>query len=181
MRTTISIIVVASVLAAGCGGGDQPSPRRDRARVPAPKEYPVAWAVPIRDVDELSRSPTLLYRMPVAARSEWGGYYIAVLLEYLDEKHRIDLLESRFDRVATEAVKGRDAALFFLTAEHRRRYGRKLASLNPSTAELRRYYELFTEETEPSAGRAMRAVLVAVRKGLRAADARTVTVFEAEP
>ena len=182
MRARIaSLAVVAAALAAGCGGGDANDAKRVPGTPRAPSEQAaVVWAMPVDDVERLPASEGLraLDAARVLARSDWDAYYATVLLVYLDEERGIDLFSSRYSRTIERRIREeQEIDVFFFTDEHRRRYGRRLARLRPSRAELARYYEKFTEETDPHAAEAMQSWLDGIRKGVAVADARTVGVM----
>ena len=133
----------------------------------------------MRELERLT-GPTGLTRLmrerPVA-RTEWDDYVTVVLLEYLDEKRGVDLLHSRFDRIAKRIGDEQDATTIVLSYDQRRRYARRLARLHPSGKELRRYYERFTEERAPDIGEGMQRALEVVRAGLRRTTPHEVVVM----
>jgi hypothetical protein len=73
-----------------------------------------------------------------------------------------------------------DAPVFVITAEHARRYGKRLARLHPDEAELREYYEAFNGETVDHAGRIMAEWLDIVRRSIEEARGDRVVLIPVE-
>jgi hypothetical protein len=176
MRWVLAVLVTA---AAGCGGAEESS-RERAAAARAPAEYPVAYAVARDELGALAEQPLpeAVEGADVVGRSSWDGYTLAVLSEWLRE-HGVDLDRPRVPE-AGRITQAWDVPVIVITAQHARRYGRRLERLRPSGAKLRAYYEAFSETSLATAGEGMAEYLEVVRAAMRAATGDRVVVLPME-
>ena len=175
MKRTAGLLV-ALMLLAGCSSEEDPRPATEP---PPPAPVPAAFALSEGALERLPASYDVLERDGrVAASTEWDPYLAIVLTEYLRGRGiRLDDLPSRLEELAVQVSDRQEVAVMLLTDEHRRRYARPLARLRPSADELARFYERFTEESDPDAGRGMLDWLRVLRSALPQAQGETTVVI----
>ena len=176
MKRTAGLLLALALLA-GCSSEDEPT-RRTEPPAPTPAPAPAAFAL---DKNALRRLPAdygVLEREGRAVGStEWDPYLAAVLAEYLGGRGiRLDELPKRLEELAIQVSERQEVAVMLLTDAHRRRYARRLARLRPGEDELARFYERFSEETDPDAGRGMLDWLRVLRVALPEARGETTVV-----
>jgi hypothetical protein len=171
------VLVVLVAALAGCGGDDGASSRERSAPARTPAEYPVAYSVAREELAGLAERPLpeALEGAKVIASSSWDGYTLAVLSEWLYEQG-IDLDRPRVPE-AGRISEAWDVPVIVITADHARRYGRRLERLRPSETKLRAYFEAFSEGSHGTAGEGMEEYLDAVRAAMRAATGDRVVVL----
>jgi hypothetical protein len=106
----------------------------------------------------------------------WSGYVLATMLEWLQEKHGIDLMTSSEDVLANALNTARGATHFVLPVEHRAH----LERLDPSAfsaEEFRSYYNAFHETDEKGLGTSMEDGLDLLRRLLTAVDESSVALL----
>jgi hypothetical protein len=154
-------------------------PPRPPSATPGSSEYAVAYAVARDDVPKLARKalPEALDDKKVVASSQWKPYTLLVLLEWLHERG-IDLEPPpAFDAAVTKIGDRWDVPLLLVTAEHKRRYQRRLQRVTADRDELRDFYNEFNADSWPEAGIAMADWLRIVKASTVAATPRRTVVI----
>jgi hypothetical protein len=110
------------------------------------------------------------------AQYEWSGYVFTTLLPYL-EGRKIDLMHSEYDELSKYLSQTRGATTFILTEAHKQAYLSQLAPDSYSEAELRDYFNEFTESSDLEGGKPMLDGIRAIHRSLQALNANSVIVF----
>ena len=174
------VVALAGIALAGCGSPGAPSAERSPApAATAPPTYPVAYRMPRDEISRLAASGdalAALEREQVFGVSAYEAYPVVVVMEWLRERG-IDLRLPRPLRPALQRVFDEQALTVIVVGREHRRHRERLASLEPSERELRRYYEVFNEHDWPESGKAMLEWLGIVKRAVAAVDARTLIVI----
>jgi hypothetical protein len=160
------LVVPALLCAALAACGSDPLHQNDPA-------YPVAYAVPRGDLARLDGDQ--LEASDVVATSKWAPYSLLVLTEWLRDNGIALDPPAGLDLSVVEG--DMDALVLVLTPELARRYGPRLSRLHPREAELRDFYNDFSDESWSGAGVAMSYWLRTLRRMLAVADERSVVVM----
>ena len=94
------------------------------------------------------------------------GVYLNVL-DFLSEKHNIDLTQSKFQNEAKELETKRGVSIFFLTNEHKQKY---LTSLNPENfdvTEIHKFNTEFDDDDDPETAIACKEAISSIHKNLK--------------
>ena len=135
----------------------------------APRKRPLrSTADEFWDVLERESSSQLSY--------QWSGLVLATLLAYLDEQG-IRLMNSEYDETSTYLSQIRSGSIFVLTPEQRDHYFERLDPDRFDGADLRRYYEEFTETDADGVEEPMLGGVRFLRDTLAALDDSTVAVL----
>jgi hypothetical protein len=173
------LALLACTCAGGCGdGADVRRPSRPSA-TPESSKYAVAYAVARDDVPKLARKalPDALDHKAVVASSQWKPYTLVALLEWLHERG-IDLDPPPALDAAVAKIGDRwDVSVLLLTAEHKRKYQRRLQRLRAGRDELGDFYNEFNADTWPEAGIAMADWLRIVKASTKAVTPRRTVVI----
>jgi hypothetical protein len=176
VRVSACLVIVALGVA-GCSSKD--APERPRT-APEPEPAGVAYALDRSRLRELKYDYGLIVTDGrEVASGPWDPYMGVVLAEYLEEKHRIKLLDgpADLDREVERIARAQEASLMLLSDWHRRRYAQRLADVNPPEDELEDFYVEFSEEQEPEIGRGMVDWLRIFRASLAHARGKTVVAI----
>ncbi len=107
----------------------------------------------------------------------WSGYVLATVLEWLQEKHGIDLMTSSEDELANALNTARGATHFVLPVEHRVAYLDRLDAAAFSAEEFRSYYNAFHETDEEDLGTSMEDGIGLLKRLLTAVDEDTLALL----
>jgi hypothetical protein len=107
----------------------------------------------------------------------WSGYVLATVLEWLQEKHGIDLMTSSEDDLANLLNKARGATHFVLPVEHRMTYLERLDPAAFSADEFRGYYNAFHETDEKDLGTSMQDGIAMLKQLLSAVDENSLALL----
>jgi len=107
----------------------------------------------------------------------WSGYLLATVLEWLQEKHGIDLMTSSEDELANLLNTARGATHFVLPVEHRIAYLERLDPSAFSAEAFRGYYNAFHETDETDLGTSMEDGIGLLRRLLTAVDENSLAIL----
>ena len=158
----MSAIAVSFVLPRTALDGLRQAAVRKRSWFSAPKD--TYW-------DYLRANGTAIADYP------WSGYVLATALEWLQEKHGIDLMTSSEDELANVLNKARGATHFVLPVEHRISYLERLDPSAFSAEEFRSYYNAFHETDEKDLGTAMQDGIGLLRRLLTGVDENSLAIL----
>jgi hypothetical protein len=111
------------------------------------------------------------------AEYRWSGYVLATLLQYLEEKHQIDLMKSEYDELAAFLTNTTGATHFIFTPSQRTAFLNRLEPKSFSEEEVRQYFNEFNATNEQEIGRAMLDGVNALHESLGQIEDSSVVVF----
>ena len=111
------------------------------------------------------------------AEYRWSGYVLATLLQYLEEKHQIDLMKSEYDELAAFLTNTTGATHFIFTPSQRTAFLNRLEPKSFSEEEVRQYFNEFNATNEQEIGRAMLDGVSVLRESLGQIEDSSVVVF----
>ena len=107
---------------------------------------------------------------------KWPGFLLATLLIYLDEKHKVKLMESEYGDLATFLTQSRGVTHFVFTNAQRETYLNTLGG-QFSQEELCTYYNEFNATEGSDAGPPLRDGVIAIHQALSQLDENSVIIF----
>ncbi|HTE17448.1 MAG TPA: hypothetical protein VK689_03580 [Armatimonadota bacterium] len=96
-----------------------------------------------------------------------SGWVLHTALDYLQERHQIDLMHSEHDELARYLSEERGASYFVLTPAQSVGYIQRLDPKDFGEDELRAYFNEFYEDDQPDAGKWMLECIRVLRDSLR--------------
>jgi hypothetical protein len=105
------------------------------------------------------------------------GEYIVILLEYLEEKHRIDVKKSESNALAETLTKLRGITHLVFTDETKPALSEKLKTLTVTEMELTEFYNQFEETDETEAGAIMLDGLKSIRDAIAGLNGSQVVLL----
>jgi hypothetical protein len=106
----------------------------------------------------------------------WSGYVLGSVMDWLQEKHQIDLMTSSEDELANFLSEARETTHFVLPVEHRHAYLERLDPSAFSAEDFRRYYNEFHETDEPDLGTSMEDGIGVLKQALLSVDQNSLVV-----
>lgn len=107
----------------------------------------------------------------------WSGYVLGTVLDWLEEKHKIDLMTSSEDELSNFLNTARGATHYVLPVEHRTSYLDRLDPSAFSAEEFRRYYNEFHGTDEPDLGTSMEDGIGVLRDALTSVDENSLVLL----
>jgi len=107
----------------------------------------------------------------------WFRYVLGTVLDWLEEKHRIDLMTSSEDELSRFLNTARGATHYVLPVEHKAAYLERLDPSAFSAEEFRRYYNEFHGTEERDLGTSMEDGIGVLRQALTSVDEDSVVLL----
>jgi hypothetical protein len=107
----------------------------------------------------------------------WSGYVLGTVLDWLEEKHQIDLMTSSEDELSNFLNTARGATHYVLPVEHRTAYLDRLDPSAFSAEEFRRYYNEFHGTDERDLGTSMEDGIGVLRQALTSVDGDSLVLL----
>ncbi len=169
------LVLLVALMAVGCGSESAEAPSPTPART-EPPTFPAAYLIDadatrrLADADEPFRA--LARDGRVIAETQWESYSAAVLDAWLEERG-ISVDSRRYRGLAAQLGEKHELPVLAIGPEQ----AAALRRLRPSERAFTRYYDAFTEDGFPEAGRAMLDWLRIFRLAAERADARHVVLI----
>jgi hypothetical protein len=106
-----------------------------------------------------------------------SGWVLHTALDYLRERHQIDLMHSEHDELARYLSEERGASYFVLTPAQSAGYIQRLDPKDFGEDELRAYFNEFYEDDQPDAGKWMLECIRVLRDSLRQLEPDSVILL----